>query len=143
MNTPGHSARLYFDEKEGKMTTATRTPGKTTIAPEVLLTIVQLTVLKVPGVSSLSTSPNTVNRIFNISRKKHPLQGNEGVRIEILDDVVYADLYVVVRSEYNVRDVSHNIQHEVSRAISEMIGMQVGRVNIHIEDVDYPNLSEG
>lgn len=124
------------------MTTATRTPGKTTIAPEVLLTIVQLTVLKVPGVSSLSPSPNTVNRLFNLSRKKQPLQGNEGVRIEILDDVVYADLYVVLKSEYNVREVSHNIQHEVERAISEMIGMQVGRVNIHIEDVDYPSPSE-
>ncbi len=124
------------------MTTATRTPGKTTIAPEVLLTIVQLTVLKVPGVSSLSPSPNSVNRLFNLSRKKQPLQGNEGVRIEITDDVVYADLYIVVKSEYNVRDVSHNIQHEVERAISEMIGMQVGRVNIHIEDVEYPSLSE-
>lgn len=125
------------------MTTATRTPGKTTIAPEVLLTIVQLTVLKVPGVSSLSPSPNSVNRLFNLGRKKQPLQGNEGVRIEILDDVVYADLYVVVKNEYNVRDVSHNIQHEVERAISEMIGMQVGRVNIHIEDVEYPpDLSE-
>jgi uncharacterized alkaline shock family protein YloU len=125
------------------MTTATRTPGKTTIAPEVLLTIVQLTVLKVPGVSSLSPSPNTVNRLFNLNRKKQPLQGHEGVRIDILDDVVYADLYVVLKTEYNVRDVSHNIQHEVERAISEMIGMQVGRVNIHIEDVDYPNPSEG
>jgi uncharacterized alkaline shock family protein YloU len=124
------------------MTFATRTPGKTTIAPEVLLTIVQLTVLKVPGVSSLSPSPNTVNRLFNLGRKKQPLQGHEGVRIEILDDVVYADLYVVLKSEFNVREVSHKIQHEVERAITEMIGMQVGRVNIHIEDVDYPSLSE-
>jgi uncharacterized alkaline shock family protein YloU len=58
--------------------------------------------------------------------------------IEVVDDVVYVDIYVVLNSDVNVRDVSHNIQHEVSRAISEMVGMVVGRVNIHIEDIDYP-----
>jgi uncharacterized alkaline shock family protein YloU len=56
--------------------------------------------------------------------------------------VVYADIYVILKNDVNVRDVSHNIQHEVSRAISEMVGMTVGRVNIHIEDIDYPMEAE-
>ncbi len=123
------------------MSTSTRPPGKTTIAPEVLLTIVQLTVLKVPGVSCLSPAPGSVNHFFGL-RKKQPLQGNEGVHIEIKDDIVYADLFLILKGDYNVRDVSHNVQHEVARAISEMVGMQVGRVNIHIEDIDYPMLVE-
>jgi uncharacterized alkaline shock family protein YloU len=58
--------------------------------------------------------------------------------IEVEDDVVHADIYVILNHDVNVRDVSHNIQHEVSRAVSEMVGMTVGRVNIHIEDIDYP-----
>jgi uncharacterized alkaline shock family protein YloU len=62
--------------------------------------------------------------------------------IEIEDDIVYVDIYVILKNEVNVRDVSHNIQHEVSRAISEMVGMSVGRVNIHIEDIDYPQEAE-
>lgn len=33
--------------------------------------------------------------------------------------------------------VSRSIQHQISRAISEMVGMDVGKVNIHIEDIDY------
>jgi uncharacterized alkaline shock family protein YloU len=37
-----------------------------------------------------------------------------------------------------MREVSRNVQSQVARAISDMVGMQVGRVNIHIEDVDYP-----
>jgi uncharacterized alkaline shock family protein YloU len=124
------------------MSASTRPPGKTTIAPEVLLTIVQLTVLKVPGVSCLSPAPGSVNRIFGGSRKRQPLQGNEGVRIEIKDDIVSVDLYLVLEGDYSVRDVSHAVQHEVARAVAEMVGMQVGRVNIHVEDVEYPALTE-
>ena len=61
----------------------------------------------------------------------------DGVAIEITDDVFYADLYVILRGDVNVRETSHHLQHEVARAISEMVGMQVGRINIHIEDIDF------
>jgi uncharacterized alkaline shock family protein YloU len=108
-----------------------RPPGKTTIAPEVLLTIVRLTALEVDGVSQLSTLPGGVNRLF---RRGY----GEGVRIEIEDDTVYADLYVVLKNNVNIRKVSRDLQKEISRAISDMVGMRVGRINIHIEDIDYP-----
>ncbi len=113
-----------------------KTSGRTTIAPEVLLTIARLTTLNVPGVSRMSTVPGGVNRLFNKGM-------GEGVRIDIQeDDTVYADLYVILKSEVNMRDVSRMIQQRVARAISEMVGMQVGRVNVHIEDVDYPEETE-
>ena len=110
--------------------------GKTTIAPEVLLTIAQLTTLNIEGVSRLSHVQTGVNQLLKRTQKR------EGVLIEVVDDVVYADIYVVLKSDVNVRDVSHSIQYEVSRAISEMVGMTVGRVNIHIEDIDYPSEAE-
>ncbi len=110
--------------------------GTTTIAPEVLLTIAQLTTLNVEGVSRLSHVQTPVNQLLKRTQKR------EGVLIEVVDDVVYADIYVILKNDVNVRDVSHNIQHEVSRAISEMVGMTVGRVNIHIEDIDYPPEAE-
>jgi len=110
--------------------------GTTTIAPEVLLTIAQLTTLNVSGVSRLSHVQTGVNQLLKRTQKR------EGVLIEVVDDVVYIDVYVVLKNDVNVRDVSHNIQHEVSRAISDMVGMSVGRVNVHIEDVDYPPEAE-
>ncbi len=106
--------------------------GKTTIAPEVLLTIARLATLKTPGVSKLSPVPP--NSVPLLGKRGHV---GDGVAIEITDDVFYADLYVILRSDVNVREISHNLQHEVARAISEMVGMQVGRVNIHIEDIDF------
>jgi uncharacterized alkaline shock family protein YloU len=51
--------------------------------------------------------------------------------------VVNLDLYLILCKDVNIREVSRQVQHNVARAISEMVGMQVGRVNIHIDDIDY------
>lgn len=104
--------------------------GKTTIAPEVLLAIARLTALDVSGVSRMSDTPGSVNRW--LSRGV-----GEGVRIQIKQEVVYIDLYIVLQEGVNFRDVSRKVQQNVSRAVSEMVGMRIGHVNIHIEDIDY------
>ncbi len=113
------------------MNDTNRPPGKTTIAPDVLLTIARLTTLDVDGVSRMSPVPGGVNRYLQKGV-------GEGVRILIEDDRTYIDLYLIVENDVNVREVSRNVQENVSRAISEMVGMDVGRVNVHIEDIDYP-----
>lgn len=109
-------------------------PGKTTIAPDVLVSIARLTTLNVVGVSRLVPQPQEVGNLF--------AKGNhEGVKIFVENNTVYVDLYVIVKRDHNIRDVSRMIQTQVARAISEMIGMEVGKVNIHIEDIDYSEAS--
>lgn len=105
--------------------------GKTTIAPDVLLTIAKLSALSVPGVARTSGVPGGVNRLFQRGT-------GDGVRIEVKDHAVHVDLYVVVQHEANVREVSRAVQAEVARAIQEMVGMDVLGVNVHIEDVAFP-----
>jgi uncharacterized alkaline shock family protein YloU len=112
-----------------------RPPGKTTIAPDVLLTIARLSTLEIQGVSRMAPVPGGVSWIPKRSQAG-------GVRIEIEDDRVYADIYVILENDLNVREVSRNIQREVARAITEMVGMEVGRVNIHIENIQYPTEAE-
>jgi uncharacterized alkaline shock family protein YloU len=104
--------------------------GKTTIAPEVLLTIARLSALGVPGVTHMSPVPGGVNRLFRRGV-------GDGVRIDIapLDQAVTVDLYFVVSATASVQDVSHSVQAEVARAIQDMVGMHVRAVNVHIEDV--------
>jgi uncharacterized alkaline shock family protein YloU len=110
--------------------------GKTTIAPEVLLTIARLTALNTEGVSRMCSNPAGVKRLFNRSFE-------DGVQIDVQNDSVNADLYLILKNDVNIRDVSRTIQQKIARAISEMVGMHVGRVNIHIEDIDYPGETEG
>lgn len=104
--------------------------GKTTIASDVLVSIAQLAALSVEGVSHLSSVPREVNTLF-----KRGL--SEGVDITVEDNFVYADLYVVLNRDVNIRETSHNIQNSVARSISEMVGMEVGKVNVHVEDIDF------
>jgi len=111
--------------------------GKTTIAIDVLITIASLTTMSVPGVSRFSQTHSS--RVKDIFRRT---QMFDGVLIDIEEDTVYVDLYVIMKHDVNIRDVCKNIQRDVARAISEMVGMQVGRINIHVEDIDYPLLQE-
>lgn len=112
------------------MTDLSTLSSKTTIAPEVLVSIAKLATLGVDGVARLAPRPGSINRLIKT-------QNANGVKIEVEDGRVYLDIYIIVSRDTNVRDVSHSIQNRVVRAINEMVGMEVGRVNIHIEDVDY------
>ncbi len=117
------------------MTGSDRPPGKTTVSPDVLISIAKLSALGVPGVSRMAPVAGGVNRLF---RKG----ANEGIRIEIQEDSVYADIYLVLKKDVNIREVSRNVQQQVARAIQEMVGMDVGHIDIHIEDIDYEESSE-
>jgi uncharacterized alkaline shock family protein YloU len=107
-------------------------PGKTTVAIDVLVTIARLTALHVRGVSRMSPPP--VGSVKGLFRRG---QIEDGVVIEVKDDTVYADLYVNLKNDVNIREVCRNIQSDVARAITEMVGMQVGQINVHVEDIDY------
>ena len=113
------------------------TPGKTTISVDVILTIARLTTLEVPGVSRMSSVPSRRFKTMLLHR-----QEEDGLHIEVVDDLVYTDLYVILEPDVNIREVGRNIQIAVARAITEMIGMQVGDVNVHVEDIDYPEVPE-
>jgi len=117
------------------MTNNVRTPGKTTIAPDVLISIAKLATLGVAGVHKLSDQPADVSSIFKTKR-------GEGVKIEVENNSVYADLFLELEGEVNVREVCRNVQDKVSRAISEMVGMEVGRINVHVENIVYSTSQE-
>ena len=105
-------------------------PGKTTVAPDVLVTIARLSALSVDGVSRMAHVTGGVNRLFKRGT-------NDGVRIEVEDNTIVASLYLILKKDVNIREVSRNVQQQVARALQEMVGMDVGDIEIHIEDIDY------
>lgn len=106
------------------------TQGKTTVSPEVLTTIASLAALEVPGVSRLAPVSGGVNRLFRRGV-------SDGVRIEAKDNTVFVDLFLILKENVNIRDVSRNVQQNVARSVQEMVGMEIGEVNVHIEDIDF------
>lgn len=99
------------------------TIGKTTIAPSVLCTIAKLTTLAVPGVSRMAEG------------KAHS-SDLDGVKVETRDGSIYLDLFVIMSSDRNARLVAEQVQQRVNRQITEIVGMEVAKINVHITDVD-------
>ena len=107
--------------------------GKTTVSPDVLVTIARLSALRVPGVSRTAQVTRGQNRLFK--RRAH-----EGARIQAEDNTVFANLYLILKKDVNIREVSRNVQYQVARALQEMVGMEIGEIKIHIEDIDYEEI---
>jgi len=106
-----------------------RSAGKTTLTPDVLLTIARMAALEVDGVNRMAPVKGGVNSLFG--------RGNDGVRIVVEDGNALIDLYLVLDSDVNIREVSRSVQQAVARAIAEITGLDIGHVNIHIEDIGY------
>jgi uncharacterized alkaline shock family protein YloU len=105
--------------------------GKIFVAPGVLITVAKLAALSVPGVLRMSPVPGGVNELFRLGASR-------GVRVTTADDTVSTELFLVVQSDADVRDVARKVQLEVSRSITEIIGLRAGEIIVHIEDVDSP-----
>jgi uncharacterized alkaline shock family protein YloU len=104
------------------------TEGKTTIAPDVIHSIARLAILNVSGVSRLATL--TSGKLINRSIR-------DGIRLEIQDNSVFLEIFLILHQDQNITQVARNVQAEVTRSVSELVGMSVERVDIHVEDIDY------
>jgi uncharacterized alkaline shock family protein YloU len=112
------------------MDTTEIAPGKVIIAPEVLITIAKLSTLAVPGVARMAAVPGGMDRYFKRGYA-------DGVRIQVVNHTINADLHIVVKGEANMHTVSAAVKQEVARALNEMVGMEARAVNVHVEDVAF------
>jgi len=102
-------------------------PGAVTVEPEVLETIARLSALEVPGVVRIAKKD--VDRILGTGKS---------VRVSVQDDAVTVVLHIVAGPGTSLLRLGQAVQYEVTRAIQQMIGMPVKSVDVHIEDVVYP-----
>jgi uncharacterized alkaline shock family protein YloU len=103
--------------------------GKVSIAPNVLVTIVQKTAGKTRGVDRLSDNVPGVKRFFGLQT------ADRGVHVGVVESKVNVDVYLVARRGVDLLQMGHELQQEITRAIEDIVGMNVREVNVHIEDV--------
>jgi uncharacterized alkaline shock family protein YloU len=104
-------------------------PGVVRVARPVLSTIVINTALQIPGVIRMAQASDQWSRLLGREVPKH------GVALTIKDNIVTADLYIVVANSVNIVNVGSAVQEEVAAALEHMVGMQVREVNVYIQDV--------
>jgi uncharacterized alkaline shock family protein YloU len=104
-------------------------PGTVTVEPGVLETIARLTALEVPGVVGIAE--RDVDRLLGVSGKS--------VVVLVERSRVQVELHLLAGPDNSLLQLGRKVQYEVTRAIQQMVGMPVDAVNVHIEDVLYPD----
>ncbi len=104
--------------------------GKVTIAPNVLVTIVQKTASTVAGVAQLCDNVPGVKRLLGL----HTV--GRGVEVSVLDNKVTIDVYLTAKRNIDLLQMGRHLQREVTRAIEDIVGMNVREVNVHVEDIE-------
>ena len=103
--------------------------GKVTIAPNVLVTIVQKTSMSESGVVQLCDNVPGVKRLLGMHT------ASQGVAVSVADNRVAVNVYLIARRGVDLLQMGRNLQGEITRAMQDIVGMEVREVNIHIDDI--------
>ena len=61
-----------------------------------------------------------------------------GISLYIEKDGIYADISVIVTYGYNVPELAYRIQQSVKQSVENMTKYKVAKVDVHIQDVVFP-----
>ena len=105
--------------------------GEVQIADEVVAIIAGLAATEVEGVDSMAG--NITNELVGKLGMKNL---SKGVKVDVTEEHVSADLSLNIRYGYNIPSVSEQVQEKVSTAIENMTGLEVSDVNVAIAGVN-------
>ncbi len=106
--------------------------GKVVFAPDVIATIASLAVADVEGVASMNGT--VVDGLSGMLGKK---SYTKGVKVEIIDDTVTAELSIVAKYGFKIHEVCKQVQQAVKNAIETMTGLKVTAVNVNVQAVAF------
>ena len=69
-----------------------------------------------------------------LGAKKNP---GRGVKVEMGDDVVSIDIYIVVNYGAKIPELAWAVQENVKNNVETMTGLKAQKVNIHIEGISF------
>lgn len=96
--------------------------GKITYNSNIVSSIVSLAVSEVEGVQLLS-------------------KNSKGVKLSFDKRGIMADISVKVDGSYNVSSLAFKIQHSIKHNVESMTNYKVAKVDVHVQDVTFPETS--
>jgi len=110
--------------------------GKTTIVDPVVAKIAGLAAREVPGVHALGGG--AARLIGTVRDAIGNTDHSQGVRVEVGETQVAADVTIVVDYPTPLQTVANNVRTAVATAVTELIGMDVAEINVTVSDVHMP-----
>ncbi|WP_017755726.1 Asp23/Gls24 family envelope stress response protein [Calidifontibacillus oryziterrae] len=111
--------------------------GKVEIAPEVIEVIAGIASAEVDGVASMRGNFAT-GVVEKLGRKHH----GKGVKVELGEDGIEIDVYVVMKFGVSIPDVAKKIQDNIRQALYNMTALEVNEINIHVVGVQFEQKDE-
>ncbi|TMD14828.1 MAG: Asp23/Gls24 family envelope stress response protein [Chloroflexi bacterium] len=112
---------------------AERGLGSVKVANEVIAHIAALTALQVQGIAALYPAGSRDGH-----RALPPETGYKGVRVDLANETLRVELFLIVDHSAHVPTVAAEVQRQVADAIDKMLGLEVRQVDVFIGDVRFP-----
>lgn len=110
--------------------------GKTVIVDSVVAKVAGMAAREVPGVHALGAG--AARMLGNIREAVGAKDLAQGVRVEVGETEVAADISIVVEYPEPLQRVASDVRLAVAQAITELIGMKVAEINVTVVDVYVP-----
>jgi uncharacterized alkaline shock family protein YloU len=105
--------------------------GKIEVSPTAIASLASQAVLECYGVVGMATK-DLASGIVQILQ---PASHRRGVLVSLGEDQIVVDLYVVIEYGTRIMTVAQNIQSGVKYALEKTLGVPVGAVNVHVQDL--------
>lgn len=107
--------------------------GRVEITPTAIASIAGQAVLKSYGVVGLSSRSG--RGLLSLS----PDNIRKGIEINIIDNEIIIDLYVIIEYGTRISTVAHNIMQNVKFSVEKAMGVPVAQVNVHVQGLRVSN----
>jgi uncharacterized alkaline shock family protein YloU len=105
--------------------------GRIEVSPTAIASIASQAVLECYGVVGMATK----DLASGIVEVLQPASHRRGVDVQIGDNLIVVDLYVVIEYGTRIATVAQNIQSVVKYTVEKALGVPVVAVNIHVQDL--------
>lgn len=111
--------------------------GKTTIADGVVAKVAGIAAREVPGVYALGGGGARAMGVLRSVVNAEDL--SQGIKVEVGETQAAADITIVVEYPTPVQQVASEVRAAVTRAITQLVGLEVVEVNVDVDDVHLPS----
>ncbi|GFZ88790.1 hypothetical protein GCM10010978_30380 [Compostibacillus humi] len=101
--------------------------GKVEIAPEVIEVIAGIAATEVEGLYAMRG-----NFASGMAEKLGKKSHSKGVKVELTEDGISVDLYVILKFGVSIPYVAEQIQSNIRQSLKTMTSLEVSEVNVHV-----------
>ncbi|NLY55185.1 MAG: Asp23/Gls24 family envelope stress response protein [Firmicutes bacterium] len=105
--------------------------GQINISDEVISVISGVAAMECYGLVGMANR-NISDGLSELLKKEHL---SRGVEVNVVDDLLVIDLYVIVEYGTNITEVAHNIMEKVKYTVERLVGAKVKAINVHVQGV--------